>query len=105
MSSPSTTTVSGPAQRGAMSPRVSPRCAWQVVAGEAVLLDLTGKRLVGLNAVGSFVLPLVDGRRTVPELAHAVAQRFGVAAARAEADLGAFLDDLARRGFIEGFES
>lgn len=104
MSSPSTTTVSGPALRGEVSPRVSPRCAWQVAGGEAVLLDLTGKRLVGLNATGSFVLPLIDGRRTVPELARAVAQRFGVAAARAEADLGVFLGDLARRGFVEGFE-
>jgi hypothetical protein len=74
------------------------------VEGEAVLLDLTGKRLVGLNAVGSYVLPLIDGRRTVAELGLAVAQRFGVAAGRAEADLGTFLSDLARRGFVEGIE-
>ncbi len=85
-------------------PRVSPRCAWQVVDGEAVLLDLTGKRLVGLNAVGSFLLPLVDGRRTVRELAAAVSGRFGVEASRAEADVVVFLRDLARRGFIEGIE-
>ncbi len=86
------------------APRISSRCAWQVVDGEAVLLDLTGKRLVGLNAVGSFLLPLVDGRRTVRELAAAVGERFGVAAPRAEADVLAFLRDLARRGFIEGIE-
>ncbi len=85
-------------------PRVSARCAWQVVDGEAVLLDLGGKRLVGLNAVGSFLLPLVDGRRSVPELAGSVAERFGVEVARAEVDVAAFLRDLARRGFVEGIE-
>lgn len=88
--------------RGA--PRISSRCAWQVVDGEAVLLDLTGKRLVGLNAVGSHTLPLVDGRRTVAELAALVAERFEVEQARAEADVAGFLRDLARRGFIEGIE-
>lgn len=86
------------------APRVSPRCAWQVVDGEAVLLDLAGKRLVGLNAVGSFVLPLLDGRRTLPELAAAVAERFGVGVTRAEGDVAVFLRDLARRGFVEGIE-
>ncbi len=86
------------------APRVSPRCAWQVVDGEAVLLDLTGKRLVGLNAVGSYVLPLVDGRHTVAELAASVAERFGVEASRAEVDVAAFLRDLARRGFVDGIE-
>lgn len=86
------------------APRVSPRCAWQVVDGEAVLLDLTGKHLVGLNAVGSFLLPLVDGHRTVPELAGSVAERFGVEAARAEVDVAEFLRELSRRGFVEGIE-
>jgi len=102
MTFPSTSSVGPEAAKGA--PRVSPRCAWQVVDGEAVLLDLTGKRLVGLNAVGSYLLPLVDGRRSLPELAASVAERFGVAASRAEADVAAFLHDLAGRGFIEGFE-
>lgn len=86
------------------APRISGRCTWQVVEGEAVLLDLHGKRLVGLNAAGSFVFPLLDGLRTVGALAAAVAERFGLERARAEVDVRAFLADLARRGFVEGVE-
>ena len=67
-----------------------------------MLLDLHGKRLAGLNAAGSFLFPLLDGVRTVEELAAAVAERFGVGHERAGADVRSFLADLARRGFVEG---
>src|SRR3990172_9723727 len=60
------------------APRISGRCAWQVVEGEAVLLDLHGRRVVGLNPVGSFVFGLLDGARTVAALAPAGAERVGV---------------------------
>ena len=86
------------------TPRVSGRCAWQVVGEEAVLLDLQGRRVLGLNRVGSFVFPLLDGARTVAALAALVAERFGVEARRAEADLRTFLAELAGRGFVEGVE-
>ncbi len=86
------------------APRISSRCAWQVVEGEAVLLDLQGKRLLGLNAAGSYVFPLIDGARTVGGLAASLAQRFGIEVGRAEADLRLFLGELARRGFVEGVE-
>ena len=71
-----------------------------MVAGEAVLLDLEGRRILGLNAVGSFLWPLLDGRRTVAELAAAIAARFSVPPARAQNDLTAFLSDLAARGLV-----
>jgi hypothetical protein len=86
------------------TPRISPRCTWQVVEGEAVLLDLHGKRLLGLNPAGSYVLPLLDGDRTVAGVAASMAERFGIEVEKAEADLRLFLTDLARRGFIEGIE-
>jgi hypothetical protein len=82
------------------APRPADRCAWQVVAGEAVLLDLEGRRILGLNPVGSFLFPLLDGRRTVAALGDAVAARFGIAAERARADAGAFLSELAARGLV-----
>ncbi len=86
------------------TPRICVQCAWQVVEGEAVLLDLHGKRILGLNRVGSFVFPLLDGARTVGGLAASVAERFGVEVRKAEADLRVFLAELARRGFVEGVE-
>ena len=75
-----------------------------MVEGEAVLLDLEGKRLLGLNRSGSFVFPLFDGERTVAGLAAMMAQRFGIEVAKAEADLRAFLADLSARGFVEGVD-
>jgi hypothetical protein len=73
-----------------------------VVEGEAVLMDLHGRRIMGLNPVGSFVFGLIDGVRTVEALAAAVAERFQVDAERARADVGAFLGELRRRGLVEG---
>lgn len=86
------------------TPRISPRCTWQMVEGEAVVLDLHGKRLLGLNPAGSYVFPLLDGDRTVAGLAASLAERFGIDVGRAEADLRLFLGELARRGFIEGIQ-
>jgi hypothetical protein len=75
-----------------------------VVDGEAVLLDLLGRRIMGLNPVGSFVFGLVDGGRTVGGLAAAVAARFGVSEERALADVASFLGDLRSRGLVEEFK-
>ena len=72
-----------------MVPRVAPRCAWQVVEGEAVLLDVHGRRIMGLNPVGSFVFGRVDGARSVGDISGEVAARFGVAPERASADVAA----------------
>lgn len=72
-----------------------------MVEGEAVLLDLAGRTIMGLNPVGSFAWGLLDGRRTVAEVAAAVAAHFAVGAERAAADLGLFLADLRDRGLIE----
>jgi hypothetical protein len=100
------TAGTGPASLVALgaTPRISDRCTWQVVEGEAVLLDLRGKRILGLNGAGSFVLPLLDGDHTVAWLAATMAQRFGIEVPRAEGDLRAFLAELARRGYVEGIE-
>jgi hypothetical protein len=72
-----------------------------VVEGEAVLLDLHGRRIMGLNPVGSFTFGLVDGKRSVADLAGAVAARFGIEGTRALADVASFLGDLRVRGLVE----
>jgi hypothetical protein len=84
-----------------VAPRPADRCAWQVVEGEAVLLDLEGRTILGLNAVGSFVWPLLDGRRSVAELGDAVAARFAVDADRARRDVAGFLGELSTRGLLQ----
>lgn len=57
---------------------------------------------MGLNAAGSFVWGLLDGRRTLAEVAVAVADRFRVDAERATADVTRFLSSLRDRGLVEG---
>jgi hypothetical protein len=81
--------------------RVAGRCAWQVVAGEAVLLDLLGRRIMGLNPAGSLVLARLDGVSSLVDLADALAARCGVTAERALEDVGRFLGDLAARALVE----
>jgi hypothetical protein len=83
------------------APRPSARCAWQIVEGEAVLLDLDGRRIMGLNPAGSYLWALLDGKRTVAELGAAVAERFQVAAERAAGDVALFLTDLRARGLVD----
>ena len=83
------------------APRPSPRCAWQIVEGEAVLLDLEGRRIMGLNATGSFVWGLLDGRRTLAQVAAAVADCFHVGTERATADVTCFVSSLRDRGLVE----
>jgi hypothetical protein len=83
------------------APRPSARCAWQVFEGEAVIIDLEGHRLMGLNPTGSLVWGLLNGRRSLAEISGAVADRFQVPPERAAADVSAFAELLSRRGFIE----
>ncbi len=57
---------------------------------------------MGLNATGSFVWGLLDGRRTLADVAAAVAERFHVGGERAAADVSRFLSSLRDRGLVEG---
>lgn len=82
-------------------PRICGRCAWQSVDGETVLLDVENRRLLGLNAVGSFLFGLIDGSRCVRTLADLVAARFAVAAERALRDVQGFVATLTVRGLLE----
>jgi len=66
-----------------------------------VILDLEGKKVMGLNAVGSFVWGLLDGTRTVGGIADAVARQFDVGSDRATADVVSFLAALTARGLID----
>ena len=66
-----------------------------------MILDLEGRRVMGLNPVGSFVWGLLDGRRSAAQIAAAVAERFQVSADRASGDVGAFLAVLSARELID----
>lgn len=78
----------------------SPRVAWQVLDGEAVLIDLERGSAVGLNATGSFLwsqLAALDA----DELARELCRAFDVDPEHARADVAAFMALLQERGFAE----
>jgi hypothetical protein len=79
---------------------VSSRVAWQVVDGEAVLIDLEGGRALGLNETASFIWKRL-AEQGEPELAQAVAEEFEVDLEQARQDVNAFLSLLRSRGFID----
>jgi hypothetical protein len=73
--------------------------AWQTVAGEAVILDLSQNRALGLNAVGSFIwthLELDDDE----EIARKVAADYRIDPSAARRDVQAFLEAMRLRGLI-----
>lgn len=74
--------------------------AWQEVAGELVVLDLDGMVLRGLNRSGARAWALLDGRRTLGDVAALLATRYAVPVDRALGDLLAFAGDLVRRGLL-----
>ena len=69
-------------------------------SGEQVVLDPEGRMLRGLNPTGARVWELLDWRRTVLEIARALATETGVDEARALADASAFLQQLLERRLI-----
>jgi hypothetical protein len=80
--------------------RPHPRIAWQVLDGEAVLIDLEEGRSLGLNAAGSLLWPRL-ATSSVDELAELLVAEFAIDHEAALRDVEAFLSLLRARGFIE----
>ncbi len=72
----------------------SPKTAWRVIEGEAVILSLDTKAFRGLNPVGSRVWELIDGRRSVDEIVEVIVREFDVTPERAAADVQTFVREL-----------
>jgi len=82
-------------------PVKSSHTASQVIDGEAVILDIPGKTLRGLNSVGSRIWELVDGARTLNEIAQVVAREYGRADTEMQQDVVVFFGELAERRVVE----
>jgi hypothetical protein len=76
--------------------RRSPDAAWQTIDGETVVLDASGRQLLGLNRVGGRVWCLLDGERTVQEIVALLVTELAQPAERLARDVDAFLAELAR---------
>jgi len=75
--------------------------ASQVIDGEAVVLDIPGKTLRGLNPVGSRIWELVDGTRTLTDIARVVAGEYARSESEVLRDVVIFLNELAERRVIQ----
>jgi hypothetical protein len=78
----------------------SPKTAWQIIEGEAVLLSMDTKVLRGLNPVGSRIWELIDGQRSLEEITGVIVQEFEVAPGVAVRDVQAFIQSLLDRGLV-----
>ena len=79
--------------------RRSPDTAWQVIGDEAVIMNLAGARVLGLNPTGALVWSLLD-EKDESEIAAAVAERFEIDAETAGRDVREFVALLRDRGLV-----
>lgn len=82
-----------------MALRRSADVAWQTIGDEAVVMNLAGGRVLGLNPTGALVWSLIE-ERDEQGLAEAVAGRFEVDAETAREDVRSFIALLRERGLV-----
>jgi hypothetical protein len=70
-----------------------------MIGDEAVVMNLAGARVIGLNPTGALVWSLLE-ERDEQGLAEAVSERFAIDAESAREDVGAFLRMLLDRGLV-----
>ena len=78
----------------------SPKTAWRIIEGEAVILSMDTKVLRGLNPVGSRIWELIDGQRSLEEITETIVLEFDVPPADAAQDVRAFIQELLDRGLV-----
>jgi hypothetical protein len=78
----------------------TPGVVSRMVDGEAVLVDPKKGMVRVLNPTGARIWEMIDGRRTVADLAACIGAEYSIEASRAQADTITFCEDLVRRGVL-----
>jgi hypothetical protein len=78
----------------------SPRTAWRVYDGEAVVLCSDDSTLNTLNAVGTLIWESADGKTPVSAIVARISAEFDVEPERAARDTMAFIAKLRERGLV-----
>ena len=81
-------------------PLRAPQMAWLTIDGELVLLNIEGRELLGLNAVGARIWELADGEHDVAAIAAALAEEFEVGAEEAAGEVARFVAELEAAGAL-----
>jgi hypothetical protein len=79
-------------------PARSPRIVYRTIDGEAVLVDAQHGKVRVLNEVAGRMWELIDGQRSLAEIAAIVSQEYEAQLDQVESDVVVFLDDLMRKG-------
>lgn len=78
----------------------SPRTAWRVYDGEAVVLCSDDSTLNTLNAVGTLIWESADGKTPVNAIVASICEAFDVDPEQAERDTLVFIAKLGERGLV-----
>lgn len=76
------------------------RIAWRVIEGEAVILGIDQGEVHVLNPVATRIWELIDGQRTLGQIAEQIYREFEVDRPQAEADAQEFVETLISRGLV-----
>ncbi|HEU5035706.1 MAG TPA: PqqD family protein [Nocardioides sp.] len=74
---------------------------WREIDGELVILDLRSSTYLTANGSGSVLMRELTEERSLPELAQALVDAYGIPAARAKRDVAAFVDTLGDHRLLE----
>lgn len=81
-------------------PLQSPRTAWRVYDGEAIVLCSDDSTLNSLNAVGTMIWESADGKTPISTIVTRICDEFEVDREQAEHDTLAFITRLRERGLL-----
>ncbi len=83
-------------------PSRNPLVVFQLVDGQAVLVNPERGKVQVINEVGARIWEGIDGLRTVAQIAELICQEFEVQPAQAQTDVLNFLRLLAEKGLCVG---
>ena len=81
-------------------PQPAQEAAFRELADGGVVLHLGSGQYHGVNTVGALIWGLMDGSRTVPQIATALAELVEQPPGELESDVAAFVSDLRERGLV-----
>ncbi len=84
-----------------MKYRHSDNIDWKEFDKESVLLNLSTGFYFRLNQVGTFVWPLIDGKKNLSEIINAVTSHFEVSQRQANKDIHNFIEQLVTENLIQ----
>ncbi len=83
------------------TPRLRADVRVRTIGGEAVVVVQSAAEVMVLNEVGTRVIELVDGSRTVGDIVELLLGEFNVGDEQLVADVSTFLDELRRAGALD----